>query len=206
MTKAEIASWQENEGKRLLERVGVAEGKVVLDFGCREGNYAKIAARIVGPTGMVYAMDKDRRILDELIRNARENGLANLARVDTSGSVPLPLRDASVDVVLLYDVLHLIGWSSGSGKTIRRSTASDRRAVLKELFRISGPDGVISIYCPHLATHTDVDSEQDVAEEFEGEGFALRDGFYETLLHDSNLVRGHIMNFVNRAGEARRPC
>ncbi len=206
MTKAEIASWQGNEGKQLLERVGVADGKVVLDFGCREGNYARIAAQIVGPTGMVYAMDKDRGILDALIRSVREDGLGNMVRVDTPGNVPLPLRDASVDVVLLYDVLHLIGWSSESGKTIRRSTASDRRAVLKELLRISKAEGIISIYCPHLATHTDVDSEQDIAEELEGEGFALRDRFYATLLHDSNLVRGHIMNFTNRAGANRRPC
>lgn len=206
MMKAKIASWQRNAGKRLLERVGVAAGKVVLDFGCREGNYAKIAAQIVGPTGMVYALDKNHQILDDLMRSVREKGLGNIVRLDTSGNVLLPLRDASVDVVLLYDVLHLIGWSGESGKTIRCSATSDRRAVLKELFRISKLTGVISIYCPHLATHTDVDSEQDIAKELESEGFDLRDSFYAMLVHDGNLVQGHIMNFMSRAGTNRKPC
>lgn len=207
MTKAKIASWQKNAGKRLLERVGVAPGKVVLDFGCGEGNYAKIVAQIAGPTGTVYALDKNQQVVDELMRTARDGGLGNMARLDTSGDMPLPLPDASVDVVLLYDVLHLIGWSSGeSGKTIRRSAASDRRAVLKELFRISKPAGVISIYCPHLPTHTDVDSEQDIVAELEGEGFDLRDDFDAELIHDSSLVRGHVMNFVKGAGGNRRAC
>ena len=205
MTEAEVASWQRNAGKRLLECVGVTAGKVVLDFGCGEGNYTKIVARIVTLTGMVYALDKNQEVLDKLIRSAREKGLDNVVRLDTSGNMPLPLRDVSVDVVLLYDVLHLIGWSGGeSGETVRRGTTSDRRAVMKELFRISRPAGVVSIYCPHLVTHTDVESEQDIATELKDEGFDLRDDFYAELIHDGSLVRGHIVNFIKRARMNRR--
>ena len=168
MTKAEMASWQRNGGRLLLERAGVAEGKVVLGFGCGAGNYTQIAARIVGPTGTVYALDKNHQVLNELMCSARENGLGNIVRSDTSGSVPLALRDASLDVVLMYDVLHLIGWSEESGETIRRNTVSDRRAVWEELSRVSQPAGIISIYYPHLATHTDVHSEQGIVNELEG--------------------------------------
>jgi len=206
MTEAKIASWQKNAGKRLLERAGVTVGKVVLDFGCGKGNYANIAAQIVGSTGVIYAMDKNHQVLDDLMRNAKGKDLPNIVRLDTSGDMPLALRDGSVDVVFLYDVVHLIGRSGQSGKKIRRSTASDRRAAFKELFRILKPAGVISIYCPHLTTHTDVQSEQDIAKELEDEGFDLRDGFYAELVHDGSLVRGHVMNFMKPVGTNRKAC
>ena len=206
MTGTQIESWQRSAGKQLLARVGVAAGDVVLDFGCREGNYAEVAARIVGPTGIVYALDKDRQTLDELIRRTRAKDLDNIVRLDTSGNVPIPLPDASVDAALLYDVLHLIGWSGQSDKTVRRSTAADRRGILGELFRISRPMGVISVYCPHLATHTDVHTEQDIAEELEGEGFGLRDDFHAELVHDGRPARGHVMNFLKPDGMSRRAC
>ncbi len=201
MTEADIASWQEETGPRLLARVGVGPGKAVLDFGCREGNYAVVAARLVGASGTVYALDKNREALDKLMRRAADEGLSSVVRVDTSGGVPLPLPDASVDVVLLYDVLHLIGWSGGSGKTARRSTAAERAGVLKELSRAARAGAVVSAYCPHLETHTDVESERDIAGEIEDHGFRSRDAFHAELLHDGKRVRGHVLNFVKRGRE-----
>lgn len=199
MTEAEVASWQRTTGKRLLERVGVTAGQAVLDFGCGEGHYTRILASIMQPTGVVYALDKNQAVLDKLIRSVRAKGLVNVLCLNTSANMPLPLRNLSVDVVLLYDVLHLIGWSGGpSGETVRRSTTSDRRAVMKELFRISRPAGVVSVYCPHLVTHTDVDSEQDITRELKEAGFDQRDDFYTGLVHDNSLVRGHIVNFIKR--------
>jgi hypothetical protein len=111
-----------------------------------------------------------------------------------------------VDTVLLYDVLHLIGWSNESGKTIRRSSVADRRAVLEELRRMARAAGVISTYCPHLQTHTDVNSERDITEEFEAAGFFVRDDFHATVIHDGSLVRGHIVNFTHRADRDRSAC
>ena len=199
----EIASWQRGEGRRLLERVGVSAGATVLDFGSREGNYATAAAHLVGPEGTVYALDKDSKALDGLADRLAAEGIRNVVRVQTSGDPPLPLEDASVDVVLAYDVIHLIGWRGGeSGETVRRSTASDRRPVLAELARVCRPSAVLSIYCPHLDTHTDVDAEEDIIDEVAGQGFHLRDGLHAQLVHDSKMVRGHIMNFAKASAPA----
>lgn len=174
-------------------------GQAVLDFGCGEGNYTKIVAQIVKPTGVVYALDKNQEVLDRLIRSVRQEGLDNVVCLNTLGDIPLPLGNVSVDIVLLYDVLHLIGWSGGdSGETVRRSTTSDRRALMKELYRLSRPAGVVSVYCPHLVTHTDVDSEQDITTELKEEGFDLRDNFHAELIHDNSAVEGHIINFIRR--------
>lgn len=40
------------------------------------------AAEIVGEQGKVYALDKDKQVLDELMRKARSAGLKNVERVD----------------------------------------------------------------------------------------------------------------------------
>lgn len=183
--------------ERLLERVGIRAGKTVLDFGCREGIYARMAARILGTNGRVYALDRDRKVLEELNRLARKEGLPNLVPILTSGNMPLPLRDASMDVVLLYDVLHLIGWIGGeSGETLRRSRVHERRDVLLEVFRVSRPSATVSVYCPHLKTHTDVESEEEIVSEFADSGFEPFNHFQTRLIHDGILVGGHILNFT----------
>jgi len=174
-------------------------GQVVLDFGCGEGNYTRPAARIVGACGTVYALDKNSSALDALMQAAGEDGLTNIQRVDTAGTLSLPLGDTSVDVVLVYDVLHLVGPSRQAGKPVNRSTVTDRRRLLKELHRVLRPAGLVSAYCPHLATHTDVESENDIADEFRAEGFALQRSFRAKLRHNGNIVEGQTLDFVKRS-------
>ena len=205
MTEAEIGSWQRGVGRRLLERIGAAAGQAVLDFGCREGNYAEIAAQIVGPTGGVYALDKNREPLGKLASSISEQRVRNIVPVCTSGDASLPLTGASVDLVLLYDVIHLVGRTDGqSGQTAKPSTASARRVLLRELFRVLRSSGTVSVHCPHLTTHTDVKSEQDIVRELEGEGFLPADDFQTQLVHDATLVSGHIMNFTKRSVQVRQ--
>ena len=190
---------------RFLRRAGVRAGQAVLDFGCGQGHYTKPAARIVRACGTVYALDKNPAALDALMRSASEERLTNIKRVDTGGTMPLPLGNTSIDVVLLYDVLHLVGPSQGTGKTGNHSTATDRKRLLKELHRVLKPAGLVSAYCPHLATHTDVQSEKDIIEEFEAERFALERSFSADLRHNGNIVRGYILTFVRRNDRKRRP-
>jgi len=194
----DVLAWQKHGAVRFLRKAGIRAGQVVLDFGCGEGNYSKPAARIVGARGTVYALDKNPSALDALMRAASEDGLTNIQRVDTSGRMPLALGDTSVDVVLLYDVLHLVGPSRERGKTVNHSTVTDRRRLLKELYRVLKPAGLVSAYCPHLATHTDVESEADIMEEFKAEGFAVERNYRAELMHNSGIVRGHVLNFATR--------
>ena len=90
----------------MLQRVGIRKGQIVLDFGCGSGTYTIPAAQIVGKHGRVYALDKDKMALDELMREAESAGLKNIERMDTSGGLEIDLADDSVDVVLMFDVLH----------------------------------------------------------------------------------------------------
>jgi len=176
MNETNLRAWQEHGAVRFLRKAGIRAGHAVLDFGCGEGNYTKPAARIVGQRGTVYALDKNPAALDKLTRAASEGGLTNVQCLETAGRTPLPLGDTSVDVVLLYDVLHLVGTPGQGGKPGNHSTVADRRRVLKEIDRVLKPAGRVSAYCPHLATHTDARSEKDIIEEFTAEGFVLGGG------------------------------
>lgn len=200
----DVLAWQKQGAVRFLRSVGVGAGQAVLDFGCGEGNYARPAARIVRARGTVYALDRNSSALDALMRAAGEEGLTNIRRVDAAGTIPLPLGDASIDVVLLYDVLHLVGSSRPARETVNRSTVTARRGLLRELHRILKPAGLVSTHCPHLATHTDVESEKDIVEEFEAEGFALERDFRAELRHNNSIVRGRVLNFVKRSDSGRK--
>ncbi|MGQ9673736.1 MAG: class I SAM-dependent methyltransferase [Candidatus Aminicenantales bacterium] len=43
--------------KNILKEVGLKEGALVLDFGCGPGSYLPPLAKIVGPSGKIYALD-----------------------------------------------------------------------------------------------------------------------------------------------------
>jgi len=119
-----------------LEKAGIKRGKTILDFGCGSGTYTIPAAKIVGKEGIVYALDKDKKALDELLQKAESAGLENIKRIDTSGELKIPLADESVDIVLLYDVFHSYYFSQ----------MADRRKLLEEVYRVSKRDALSSVW------------------------------------------------------------
>src|SRR6267378_4448885 len=104
-------------------------GQVVLDLGSGAGLDVLLSAKRVGPGGHAYGVD----MTDEMLALAN----ANLAKAEirnatflrgTIENVPLP--DASVDVVTSNCVINL---------------AEDKRAVIKEAFRVLRPGGLFAV-------------------------------------------------------------
>ena len=123
-----------NQSKVLFD-VGVRAGQVVLDFGCGSGVYAIPAAKLVGDKGRVYALDINSEFLDKVEQMAKEEGLTNIVRIDASMVMEIPLKNKTVDVMLLIDVLHLI---------------KDRETLFKEAYRILKRGGLIVVYPMHV--------------------------------------------------------
>jgi SAM-dependent methyltransferase len=195
---ADFQQWLESGGEAFFEAIGVAPGAAVLDFGCRRGTYALPAAKRVGPQGVVHAVDKNQEALDELMRLAAAEGLTNIRRIDTGGGVFTRLADESVDVVLLYDVVHLIGWSEEANDASGKSTASDRRGLYAEMRRVAKPGAMLSVYLQHVDTHTDVGdvgSEARIRDEIESSGFRFEREWCGVLVHDEKLVEGCVFDF-----------
>lgn len=173
-----MSKWLDFEGEETLRKIAIKSGQIVLDFGCGSGNYTIPAARIVGEDGTVYALDKDERALDELMRRAQSEGLRNIRRIDTSGQVEIPLESKSVDVALLYDIFWYFSLTDGR-----------LPKLLAEVYRVSRCGALISVYPKHI------DSER-LKHEIGTAGFHLKETHSTMLIHDSRLERGEVLNFV----------
>jgi ubiquinone/menaquinone biosynthesis C-methylase UbiE len=176
MTDNEI--WRKKYSEKLLTEVGIKNGQFVLDFGCGKGNYTIPVAKIVGQDGYVYALDKNKKSLDELIQNAISNRLKNYKIIETTKQAKIPLSDESVDVVLLYDVIHLV---------------NNREKLFDEVYRIARDNALISVLPKHFQRDMHMNL-REIKQEIE-KTFYFERKFFKKIIHDDRLQRGHIFNF-----------
>jgi SAM-dependent methyltransferase len=119
----------------VLERVGVKAGDNVLDYGCGPGIFSVAAARVVGRTGHVFSVDVSERALQATRNRASAGGVRNIETIlQSAGTVKIPLADAAVNAVVIYDVLHDI---------------KDKHGLFKEARRVLRPQGFLSAFPMH---------------------------------------------------------
>jgi len=183
----DIERWSKENAERVLRDVGIEEGQTVLDFGCgADGNYTIPAARIVGKIGRVYALDKEMKSLVKLMKKLKSKRLENIAGLIPSSELTIPLENESVDVIMLYDVLHP-GYFSES---------DSRRRILNEAHRIVRSEGFISVYPTHLRKYAM--TFRKILSEIKDASFDLKEELYRRLVHDNKLVRGRIFKFLKK--------
>ena len=67
---------------KLLERVGIRAGAKVADLGCGAlGHFVFPASQMVGPNGIVYAVDIQRDVLNQVEKAAKEEHLFNVKTI-----------------------------------------------------------------------------------------------------------------------------
>lgn len=185
---SEIEEWEIKKGAQFLKNVGIEPKQTVLDFGCRAGRYSILTAKIVGDDGTVYALDKNSSSLDKLAERCQRIGLNNIKIIKTSGKLKIPLKNESIDAVLLYDVIHLVGKNDSS-------VISDRKKLYEEINRVARKNSLVSVYPTHLATHTEVTLNKEIKKEIEKAGFKFEKEWRAELIHDDNKIEGQILNF-----------
>lgn len=181
----DIKRWLEKDGKIFLDEVGIKEGDTLLDFGCGEGHYTIPSAKLVGEKGKVYALDEDGEVLDKLMKIAKLESLENIEPIKTSVELKIPMEDESVDVVLLYDVLHYM---------------DERRKIIDDVYRVMKPGGLLSVYPKHHSSDSPLRglanlTIKDIIKEIEEAGFGFEKRYFKRLVHDDNYDRGYILNF-----------
>ena len=189
--EADVKGWLKKAGKVFLKDIGIKEGHIVLDFGCSVGHYTIPAAKVVRENGKVYAMDKDIESLNELMRTAQTKSLKNIVPIHSqSAELKINLKDESVDVVLLYDILHYMD-------------VTERNKIYKESYRVLKTDAILSVYPKHnkldepLWNLSDMKLE-DVIKEIESAKFHFDGKFYKKLIHDNNYNMGYILAFTKK--------
>jgi ubiquinone/menaquinone biosynthesis C-methylase UbiE len=183
--KSSVDKWIEESGENILKRIGVKRGQSVLDFGCGSGNYSIPAAKAVGERALVYALDEDEEALNQLMSRAKSKGLKNIVRLDASGKSGITLDNESVDVVLLYDILHYYYFSE----------EADRRQLLREVYRVLKPNGLLSLYPTHLESHMELNLDV-VKREIEESNFHEQNEYSGMIMvHDDSIEKGSVINF-----------
>ncbi len=108
----EKADWLEREGRAELEKpeeviaaMELRPGMSVAEIGAGTGFFSRRIAKVVGPTGKVYAEDIQPQMLDLLKEYTAKEGVHNVVPVlGTETDPKLPAR--GIDRVLLVDVYH----------------------------------------------------------------------------------------------------
>jgi ubiquinone/menaquinone biosynthesis C-methylase UbiE len=124
---------RKNPPGKILKDAGVKPRYRVLDFGCGPGGHSIAAAELVGEQGKVYALDIHPMALKKVQKLASDKGLTNIETIHSYCATGLEAE--SLDMVMLYDIFHMLG---------------DREAVLNELHRVLKPDATLSFNDHHM--------------------------------------------------------
>ena len=158
---------REEDCRLLLQALAIKPGQQICDIGCGNGFYTLELARMVGPSGTVYAVDIQPEMLRMLAHGAAAEGLANIRPI-LGTAVDPRLPPGKLDLVLCVDVYHEFSHPAEMLARIRESLAEDGRLVLAE-FR--GEDPAVPIKPLHKMT------KEQVLKELEPAGFRLDRSF-----------------------------
>ena len=151
----------EEEPDLALRLLRVARGATVADIGAGSGYMTVRLAKIVGPTGRVYANDIQPGMLELLQKNVEKNKLTNVTPV--LGAMDDPkLPPDSIDLAIMVDVYHELSQPQRMLQRLRESLKTGGRLVLWE-YRAEDPN------VPILPLHKM--SKAQVKLELEAEGF-----------------------------------
>jgi ubiquinone/menaquinone biosynthesis C-methylase UbiE len=180
-----MQKWFTKDGSLFLQSIGMHRGQYVLDFGCGEGYYTIPAATVVGDQGKVYAVDKDEEALSKLSERARSKGLDNIVLMKCKRDLKVDLVDGSIDLALLYDVLHYF---------------PQRKDLYEEMHRVLKKKGFLSVYPKHCKSDFPMwclaDLEIDeVIEEIEAAKFRFEEKLWKKIVHFGGYTRGYILSF-----------
>lgn len=109
----------------ILHTVGIAPGAVAVDIGAGTGFWTLPLSQLVGPAGMVYAVDVEPIMHEELGTLVREKQLPNV-QIVSSTEQEIPLPNAVADVGIAGFVLH---------------EPADHAAFVREIVRLLRPGG-----------------------------------------------------------------
>jgi ubiquinone/menaquinone biosynthesis C-methylase UbiE len=178
------SSFWMHDSEQVFSAIDLGEGHRFLDLGCGPGDYSLAAARIVGPSGRVYALDIWRAMVELLESEAAIRKIGNLTAMVSDITGTLPFTDGAVDACLISTVLHM--------PEVTRKIP----AVAAEAYRVLAPGGRLAII--EVNRDADLGPPKNLRLSPEGLGRQLSEiGFLKTGLVD--FGRTFLINFEKTA-------
>lgn len=150
---------REEDCRMMIDALGIRPGQTVCDLGAGNGFYTLELARMVGPEGLVYAVDIQPEMLRMLSRRAAQERVSNI-RLVLGSPIDPRLPGGEIDLVLCVDVYHEFSHPEAMLSRIRESLSDEGRLVLVE-FR--GEDPAVPIKPLHKMTKAQVRAELEPA-------------------------------------------
>ena len=118
--------------ERNIAQFGLREGKYVADLGAGSGFYALAAARAVGNTGKVFAVEVQKDLVQRVRDDAAREGLGNVDVTwgDIEEREGTKLKDELVDVVILSNILFQVEDKEGLANEVERILKSKGRVLI----------------------------------------------------------------------------
>ena len=174
-----------NDHVNLLRKGILDEGGVWADLGAGAGAFTLALAELIGPTGIIYAVDKDSSLLRQL---ARAMGLQFPAVTlhCVAGDFTLPLALPALDGIVMANSLHFVQRKEPVLRQVCSYLRPDGRLLLIEYNTDTG-----NVWVPHplsLPTWAKL---------------AVRCGFTDTelLAKQPSRFLGEFYSAVSRRGE-----
>ena len=121
-------AWQHPE--KVIAELGIIPGQRVADLGSGSGYFTFTLADAVRPDGIVYAIDVDTAMNEDLARRARERGYENIEIVMASYEDP-KIPGGGVDLIFVSNTYHHI--------------TENRQEYFDNVRRYLKPDGRVAI-------------------------------------------------------------
>jgi len=114
---------------KVLDEFGIRPGQHIADYGCGPGSCIRKASGLVGQEGKVYAVDIHELAVEAVRKRIEKENLRNVTALMAANGI-CPLEDNSIDLIYALDMFHMV---------------ANPETFLKELHRISKPDGILFI-------------------------------------------------------------
>ena len=116
----------------VAESFGIEKGMTVVDYGCGPGRYTLEFSRLAGPEGRVIAVDLIGIALRETEKRLKDSGISGIELLLAQG-YDSGIESETADMVCAVDMFHHV----------------DSDPFLKEVFRITKPEGLLIISGGH---------------------------------------------------------
>ena len=115
----------------ILKQLKLNEGDTFADIGCGIGYFTLPAAGIIGSEGVIFALDIELEMLEEVDKRATENSVQNIRTIVTN-EYDFKIPDISIDFAFVCTVLHEVGNKLKFINEIKRILKENGRVAIVE--------------------------------------------------------------------------